>query len=141
MKMMKMTRGLGGTAVLAAGFAFTASITGIAMANAAAADYRFELVGKPSAANGKDVVKVRLVHVSDNKPVPGAVIIQTTADMSPMGMETMTAPAKVMAGDKAGVYSFEVEPGMTGTWALKLAAKVQGETETVHGTVTTDLVK
>jgi len=138
---MKMTRGLGGAAVLAAGIAFTAAVAGIAAANAAAADYRFELVGKPSAANGKDVVQVRLVHIPGSKPVSGAVIIQTTADMSPMGMETMTGPAKAMPGDKAGVYSFEVEPGMTGTWALKLAAKVQGETETVHGTVTADLVK
>ena len=42
---------------------------------------------------------------------------------------------------KGGVYSFEVEPGMTGTWALHLAAKVQGEPETVRGTVNADLVK
>jgi hypothetical protein len=138
---MKMSRDLGYAAVLTAGFAFTASIAGITTVNAAAADYRFELFGKPSAANGKDVVQVRLVHVPDSKPVSGAVIIQTTADMSPMGMETMTGPAKSIPGDKAGVYSFEVEPGMTGTWALKLAAKVQGETETVHGTVTAYLVK
>ncbi len=138
---MTMTRLLGATSMLTVAFALAASLSGTSAANAAAKDYRFELVGKPSAANGKDVVQVRLVHVPDSKSVPNAVILQTTADMSPMGMETMTAPAKAMSGDKAGVYSFEVAPGMTGTWALKLAAKVQGEAETVHGTVTAELVK
>lgn len=139
--MMRIHRRLSIVDALAASFALAASMAGLPAAHAAAKDYRFELAGKPSASNGKDVVQVRLIHIPDNKPVSNAVIIQTTADMSPMDMETMTAPAKVMPGDKAGVYSFEVEPGMTGTWALKLTAKVQGETETVHGTVTAELVK
>ncbi|MDX2292678.1 FixH family protein, partial [Streptomyces roseofulvus] len=58
----------------------------------------------------------------------------------PAGMATMTAPVKSMPA-KGGVYSFEVVPGMTGTWALHLAAKVQGEPETVRGTINADPVK
>jgi hypothetical protein len=107
---------------------------------AKAADYRFELVGKPQPKAGKDTVQVRLVHADDNKAVPDAVVFESTADMGPAGMPTMGAPVKAMPA-KGGVYSFEVEPGMTGTWALHLAAKVQGEPETVRGTVNADLVK
>ncbi|WP_428375593.1 FixH family protein [Lichenicoccus sp.] len=107
---------------------------------AKADDYRFELVGKPQAKASRDIVQVRLVHAPDSKPVPDAVIFESAADMGPMGMPTMTAPVQAMPA-KAGVYGFEVEPGMTGTWALHLAAKVQGEPETVRGTITADLVK
>ena len=107
---------------------------------AAATDYRFELVGKPQLSGQKDVVQVRLVRVSDGKLVPDAVIFENKADMGPAGMPTMTAPVTPMPA-KGGVYSFVVDPGMAGTWALHLAAKVQGESETVRGTVNADLVK
>ena len=111
-----------------------------APAHAAASDYRFELVGKPRLAAKKDIVQIRLVRAADGKPVPDAVIFESKADMGPAGMETMTAPVRAMP-PKGGVYSFEVDPGMAGTWALHLAAKVQGEAETVRGTVNADLVK
>ena len=110
-------------------------------ANAAAKDYRFEQVGKPQLAGGKDTVRVRLVHVPDNKPVPDAVIFESKADMGPAGMPTMTAPIKALPSKEPGIYAFEIEPGMAGAWAISLSAKVQGEAETVHGTVTTDLPK
>lgn len=112
--------------------------TGPALAKAD--DYRFELLGKPQPKAGRDIVQVRLVHASGNTPVPDAVIFESAADMGPMGMAAMTAPVKAMPA-QGGVYSFEVEPSMTGTWALHLAAKVQGEPETVRGTITADLVK
>ena len=53
----------------------------ISGADAAAGDYRFELAGNPEAAGGKSIVAVRLTHTPDGKPVPGAIIIQTRADM------------------------------------------------------------
>src|SRR5439155_9153134 len=63
----------------------------------AAADYRFEAIGKPQATTGgKSIVSVRLVHVPDKKPVPGAVIIQTKADMGPAGMADMTAAVQAV---------------------------------------------
>jgi hypothetical protein len=107
---------------------------------AAATDYRFELVGKPQLSGQKDIVKVRLVHAPDGKPVTDAVIFESKADMGPSGMAAMPAPVKALP-PKDGIYSFEVAPGMAGTWALHLAAKVQGEPETVRGTVNADLVK
>src|ERR1035437_6746110 len=121
-------------AALVCGLAFT-----VAPAQAKSADSRFELVGKPQLSGQKNIVQVRLVHVADGKSVADAMIFESKADMGP-GMETMTAPVKALSA-KDGVYSFEVDADMAGTWVLHLAAKVQGEPETVRGTVNADLVK
>jgi hypothetical protein len=109
---------------------------------AGAQDYRFEAAGKPQKSmDGKSLVAVRLVHLPDSKPVPGAILIQTRADMGPAGMGEMTAPVKAMGEAEPGIYRFEVQPGMAGTWALTLAAKVQGEPETVRGAVAVELAQ
>ena len=132
---MTSTRILAGAAAFACALAFPAI-----RAPAAASDYRFELVGKPKLVAKKDIVQVRLVRVTNGRPVPDAVIFESKADMGPAGMETMTAPVKAIP-PKGGTYSFEIDPGMAGPWALHLAAKVQGEAETVRGTVNAGLVK
>jgi len=128
---MNRNRLIAGAAALACAFA-----SSVLPAQAGEADYRFELVGAPQ----KDIVQVRLLHAADGKPVPDAVIFESTADMGPSGMAAMAAPVKPLPA-KDGVYSFAVEPAMSGTFALHLAAKVQGEPETVRGTITADLVK
>ncbi len=84
---------------------------------------------------------MKLTHLPDGKPVPGAIIIQTKLDMKPEGMATMTVPAKASAAADSGVYQIESEPEMAGNWALTLSAKVQGERETVSGTVTVPIAK
>src|SRR5437868_10289384 len=115
-------------------------IAGTAGSWSAAADYRFEAVGKPQPSpGGKSIVSVRLVHVLDKKPVPGAIIIQTKADMGPDGMADMTAPVQAVTPKEPGIYLFEIQPGMAGKWMLTLVAKVQGEAETVLGSVTVEL--
>jgi hypothetical protein len=78
----------------------------IASAEAAAADYRFEAAGAPQLAGGKSTVAVRLMHVPDDKPVAGAVIIQTRAHMGPDGIKEMTAPVKALPAKAPGVYLF-----------------------------------
>ena len=104
---------------------------------AAAKDYRFELVGSPVKAAKATLIKVRLTHIPDSKPVSGAIIIQSKLDMAPgAGMPGMTAPAKASPSTEPGVYQIEAAPEMDGNWALALSAKVQGEAETVTGTVT-----
>ena len=110
-------------------------------ADAAAQDYRFELAGQPTVSGGKSVVRVRLVHVPDGKPVTHAVIFEHTADMAPAGMPTMTAPVSAASEIAPGLYQLTVDPAMAGAWALALAAKVQGETGTVRGTLTVKLAK
>ena len=133
---MSVVYRLGGAVALAVNLLFP-----FAGASAAASDYRFELASTPQAGGGKSIVAIKLTHTSDGKTVPGAVIIQTRADMAPDGMKEMTAPVKALPPKEPGVYSFEVEPGMAGNWMLTLAAKVQGEAETVRGSVTVKLAK
>lgn len=116
-------------------------LSGLSPALGSPQDYRFEMVGKPQTSGAKQVVQVRLVHTPDNKAVTDAVLFESKADMSPMGMATMTAPITAPPSAQAGLYRLEIEPGMSGTWAINLAAKVQGEAATVRGTITTDLVK
>ncbi len=128
-------RSIAHTVALACGL-----VSATAPAFAAAADYRFELAGKPSLSGQTDTIQVRLVHVADGKPVTGAVIFESSADMGPSGMPTMPAAVKPLP-PKDGIYSFAVDPGMAGTWALHLAAKVQGEADTVRGTVNAELAK
>lgn len=138
---MKFNRFLMGAAALVPRLGL---VSGLALAAPAAqakpTDYRFELAGKPEPSANKAIVRIRLAHLPDGKPVTDAMIFETRADMGPAGMETMTAPMRALPAN-GGIYSFEIEPGMTGTWALHLAAKVQGEPETVRGSVNADLVK
>jgi YtkA-like len=114
------------------------AITSVFMPSAAVAaaqDYRFEAAGPPVKSGKATIVKIRLVHIPDGKPVPGAVIFKTRFDMGPDSMAEMTAPAKLVRSSDANLYQLELEPQMGGNWALSLSAKVQGETETVSGTV------
>jgi hypothetical protein len=124
-----------GAAAFAYGVATFSGFAISAQALAAAQDYRFEAAGPPAKSGKATIVKIRLVHIPDGKPVSGAVIFQTRFDMGPDGMATMTAPAKLVRASEANLYQLELEPPMGGNWALSLSAKVQGETETVNGTV------
>ena len=126
----------------AAGLLYAIAVTFMSSAAVAAArDYRFEAAGPPVKSGKATVVKIRLVHIPDGKPVPGAVIFQTRFDMGPEGMATMTAPAKLVRSSDANLYQVQLEPQMGGNWALSLSAKVQGETETVTGSVPITIAK
>jgi len=106
-----------------------------ATAVAAPTDYRFELAQAEPAGPGKTDLTVRLVHVPDKKPVPGAVLFETKADMTRDGMADMAGKVTPLSSDQPGLYRFQIETGMAGKWQLSLGAKVQGETGTVRGTV------
>jgi hypothetical protein len=111
---------------------------------AAPVSFRFDVVGQPEkTAPGVNVVSVHLVQLPDNKPVSGAVIVESKADMGPENMATMTAPVKVLTSSDPSLYRLEVQFGdlwnKPADWTLTLAAKVQGEAETVHGSITVKL--
>lgn len=111
-------------------------------AMAASTGHRFELAGPPkSAGAGKSIVSVRLMHAG--KPVSGAIIIQSRADMGPMGMAAMTAPIKPLGEKPPGTYSFEIDNGPVwkkpDDWDVSFSAKVQGVMQTVTGKVTVKL--
>lgn len=125
-----------------AGFGATfAAVLFATPALAAATDYKFEVVSAQSAGPQKTDVTVRLVHAPDNKPVSNAVIFETHADMGPEGMPTMPGDVKAGAPQSSGAYRFQVATAMAGTWALTLSAKVQGEAQTVKGTINFKAVK
>jgi hypothetical protein len=111
-----------------------ASLSGAAYAGAN--DYVFEPV-KAEVKKGDDVVvSVRLKHKATGKSVTDAVIVQTRIDMGPDGMGEMASPLTAVPSNEPGVYSFKTELGMAGRWLLSIAAKVQGEPETVVGKIT-----
>ena len=103
---------------------------------AGANDYVFEPV-KAEVKKGDDVVvSVRLKHKATGKPVADAVIVQTRIDMSPDAMGEMASPLTPAPSNEPGVYSFKTDLSMAGRWLLSIAAKVQGEPETVVGKIT-----
>ena len=106
------------------------------------AGYRYELAGPVQSSAGKSIVTVRLVH--DGKPVAGAIIIQSRADMGPSGMAAHTAPVKALGEKPPGAYRFEIANGQVWNkpddWGLSFSAKVQGVAQTISGSLTVKLI-
>ena len=119
-------------AVVALGLAIIA-ITPSAFA--AATDYEFQPVAVDVPNGAGSEIAVRLIDKPTGKPVDGAVLFRTRLDMSPAGMAAMTTSHAAMPSTEPGVYRFKADFTMAGGWAFKLQAKVQGEAETVNGTV------
>jgi len=110
------------------------SLTGPAFAGAN--DYVFEPVKAEVKKGDGVVVAVRLKNKTTGKPVTDAVIAQSRIDMGPDGMAEMASPLAPVPSSEPGVYSFKTELAMEGRWLLSIAAKVQGEPETVVGKIT-----
>jgi hypothetical protein len=103
---------------------------------AAANDYVFEAVSSDVKKGDDAVVSVRRKIKATGKPVTDAVIVQSRIDMAPDGMAEMASPIAQVPSTEPGVYSFKAELSMAGRWLLSVAAKVQGEAETVVGKIT-----
>jgi len=102
-------------------------------ANAAAADYEFQLVSQQAKTDQPVEIAVRLLHKPEGTPVTNAVIFTSRLDMGPESMEEMKVPVEKLSGSEPGIYRFKTKLTMEGNWALSLAAKVPGEAETVKG--------
>ena len=126
--------------VMAAAIAATVSmVSGAALAGGA--DYAFDPVS-PEIKKGDDVVvALRLTHKPSGKPVPDAVIVRTRVDMGPDGMADMVSPVALVHSEKPGVYALKTDLPMAGRYLVSIAAKVQGEPETVVGKVIIKAVK
>jgi hypothetical protein len=122
-------RSITAAALLAASFGLSSK------AFAGAADYTFEPVTAEMRKGDDVTIAVRLVNKATGKPVPDAVIIRTRIDMGPEGMGEMTSRVKQLPSPQPGVYAFKTDLTMAGRWQLTVAAKVQGEPDTVTGTV------
>jgi hypothetical protein len=108
---------------------------------AGANDYEFQTVAAETKKGDDVVVAVRLVHKPTGKPVDGAVIIRTRIDMSPDKMGDMVSPVAAVDAKEPGTYAFKTDLPMAGRYLFSLAAKVQGEPETVTGKVILKAVK
>jgi hypothetical protein len=98
-------------------------------------DYAFEPVSVEVRNGNNSELAVHLVDKRTGKPVEGAVLFRTRLDMSPDSMGEMTAKHTAEPSKEPGVYRFRADLTMAGGWALKVMAKVPGESETVEGTV------
>lgn len=128
--------------------------------------YRFELLSHQVPASQNAEVRVRLMHLPDNRPVTGATIYEHRSDMphradastggygAPLprlapGLGAMPAtvlpswmgegpnPPPVPAIDEGnGIYRVHAVLPMAGAWTLTLVARVPGETEPVRGELT-----
>jgi hypothetical protein len=95
-------------------------------------DYEFKLV-REKVKKGQAVVDVRLIHRPDDRAVSDAVIFAMRLDMAPDDMEQMTSAIEAVKSPEPGLYRFKVDLTAEGRWRISLAAKVQGETETLQG--------
>lgn len=118
-----------GTVLLAGAMLFATPVASFA----AATDYEFQAVTTDIKQGAGESVSVRLIDKRTGKSVPDAVIFTTRMDMAPEGMETMTTPVEASASTEPGVYTFTTNLSMEGGWRFQIAAKVQGEPETVQG--------
>ena len=120
--------------ILATAIAVAVSLSITAFAGAS--DYVFEPVSTQVKKGDDVIVSVRLKHKETGNMVSDAVIVQTRIDMAPEGMAEMSAPLTAVPSNETGVYSFKTDLPMQGQWLLSIAAKVQGEPETVVGKIT-----
>ena len=126
--------------LLASAFAVAMSLTSTA-ALAGAIDYAFEPVAAELKKGDDVTIAVRLLHKPTGKPVADAVIVRTRVDMAPDGMADMASPVAALPSSEPGVYAFKTDLPMAGRYLLSVAAKVQGEPETVVGKVILKAVK
>jgi hypothetical protein len=123
-----------------AAFAAAMCLTNAA-AFAGAAEYAFEPVAAELKKGDDVTIAVRLLHKASGKPVADAVIVRTRVDMGPDNMADMVSPVAALPGSEPGVYAFKTDLPMAGRYLLSVAAKVQGEPETVVGKVIFTAVK
>jgi hypothetical protein len=129
--MNKKPFGAAALAGLALGLAASPALAG-------AGDYAFEPVSREVRNGSGSELAVRLRHKPTGQPVAGAVVFRTRLDMSPDGMAAMTAKHEALPSSEPGIYRFRANLTMAGGWALKVMAKVQGEPETIEGSVVFD---
>lgn len=124
--------------------ALLALVSAIAVSTATLAgpeDYEFQLVESEIKQGEGATVTVRLIDKRTGNPVVDAVVFATRMDMQPDGMEAMTTPVEAMPSKDPGVYRFKANLTMAGGWRFSIAAKVQGEEETVESRLVFEAVE
>jgi len=112
-----------------------AALTVACPAFAGATDYEFHAATPTVKVADDQPIAVHLFDKRTGKPVENAVIFRARLDMEPDGMGDMAERVTSEPSTEKGVYRFKGDFTMPGRWALKLQAKVPGESETVSGAV------
>lgn len=120
------------TTLLAGVFTFALPLLATIPVHAGSEDFKFELVEKEAKLGDPEIIAFTLTDIRTNEPVEDAIIIATRLDMAPEKMETMTTPVELLPSEEPGIYRFKSSFIMAGGWRFSLAAKVQGELETVQ---------
>lgn len=102
---------------------------------AGADDYRFELMSTGHKVGSGAVIEIVLTDLRTGQPVADGVIYATRMDMAPDGMATMTSTVTAIPSEEPGRYRFITDLTMAGGWRFSVAAKVQGEPETVSAEI------
>ncbi len=110
------------------------AITALASPLLAASDnYEFQPGASEFKAGRGRAVSIKLIDKRTKKPVPGATFVQTALDMSPENMADTKGKIAADTSTDPNVYRFKADFSLSGVWALKLKAKVPGESQTVDG--------
>ena len=126
--------------LFAAAFAVALNLTA-ATAFAGANDYAFEPLTTEIKKGDDVIVALRLTYKPSGKPVAEAVIIRSRVDMAPDGMADMVSPVELVPATEPGVYNLKTELPMAGRYLVSVAAKVQGEPETVVSKIIVKAIK
>jgi hypothetical protein len=118
------------------GTVLTVAASVVSPAFAGASDYVFDPINIQIKKGDDAKILVRLIHKPTGKPVSDAIIVKTRIDMAPEGMADMDSPITALASPEPGVYAFQSDLGMVGRWLFSIAAKIQGEPETVVSKIT-----
>lgn len=102
----------------------------------AATGYRFEAVDTQVRPSRDAEVRVRLIRMQNNQPVPGATIYEHRFEMWMSGykvitsnmVEGRTGPPILAIDEGSGVYRVHAQLPMAGDWQATLVARVPGET-------------
>ncbi len=100
---------------------------------AAADHYEFQAGSSEFKAGRGRVISIKLIDKRTKKPVPGATFVSTALDMSPENMADTKGKIAADTSTDPSVYRFKADFSMSGVWALKLKAKVPGDSETIEG--------
>ncbi|MDH4989168.1 FixH family protein [Aminobacter anthyllidis] len=112
--------------------AMVSAIAPFETAQAAPKDFEFHLVESEIKQSNDAVVAVKLIDKRTGARVEQAVVFTTRMDMAPEGMEAMTTSVDVLPSNEPGIYRFKTNLTMAGGWRFSIAAKVQGEPDTVE---------
>lgn len=110
-------------------------VVGCATNPPAATGYRFEALDTQVRPSRDAEVRVRLVRMQTNQPVPGATIYEHRFEMFMSGykmitssmVEGETGPPILAVDEGAGVYRVHAQLPMAGDWQATLVARVPGE--------------